>query len=312
MLFRSLEQAISLYNPQQHRCQAILYGHEERGVTSLSYAAWTLWHLGYGDQALTVSHDALTLADKLVPPFSQAFALSFAAWFHLFRREGDLAREQAQAAIDLSIEQGFPYWLAMGTILHGWALIEQSQGEEGIMQMRQGLAAYLAGGAELGRPLFLSLLAETYGKAGQIDEGLTVLTEALALVNRTGERSSEAELYRLAGELSLQTNEPENRRAGETEKKKESPSFADSPIPRFPVSSPEACFLKAIEVAQKQQAKSLELRAVMSLVRLWQQQGKTTEAHERLSEIYNWFTEGFNTKDLQEAKALLEELGKKE
>src|SRR6185369_340716 len=148
------------YNPHQHRFQAILYGQEDRGITSPSYAAWALWHLGYGDQALATARSALTLAHKLAPPFSRAFAFGFAARLHLFRRERDLTKEQAKALIELSIEQGFSYWLAFGTILQGWALTEQSQGEEGIKQMHQGLAAHMAMGAKLTRPQFLALVAE--------------------------------------------------------------------------------------------------------------------------------------------------------
>jgi predicted ATPase len=156
-------------------------------------------------------------------------------------------------------------------------------------------------------------LAEAYGKAGQAEEGLTVLAEALAVVDKSGERFYEAELYRLAGELSLRMGERETGRRGEEEK------IAHSPIHPFAHSSPEVCFLKAIDIAQKQQAKSLELRAVMSLVRLRQHQAqdhaarntqhdsyaRLDEGHQMLSEVYNWFTEGFDTKDLQEAKALL-------
>ena len=220
----------------------------------------------------------------------------------------------------LATEQGFPLYLAQERSRQGWELAVQGQIEEGISQIRQGLDACRAMGTELWRPYFLALPAEAYGKVGQTEEGLSVLAEALAAVNRSEERMYEAELWRLAGELSLRMgeretgrtgnaeNEPEKRRAGETEKKQEQSPLPDSPIPRFPVSSPEEAFLKAIEIARKQQAKSLELRAVMSLARLWQQQGKKKEAHELLAEVYGWFTEGFDTKDLQEAKALLDEL----
>ena len=158
--------------------------------------------------------------------------------------------------IALSTEQGFPFWLATGTILRGWALAEQGQEEEGIAQMRQGLDAWRATGAELCRPYFLALLAEAYGKAGQAEEGLTVLAEALATVDKTGERFYEAELYRLYGELSLRAGERANGRTGEKSE------VAPSPARPVVLSSPEACFLKAIEIARKQQAKSLELRAV--------------------------------------------------
>ena len=177
-------------------------------MTCLSYAAWVLWFLGYPDQALKRSQEALALAAGLSHPFSLAFALGFAAVLHQLRREEQAAQERAEAVIALSTEQGFPFWLALGTILRGWALAEQGQGEEGIAQIRQGLAAYRATGAEIVRPYFLALLAEAYGKVGQAEEGLSVLAEALALVDKTGERFYEAELYRLKGELTLQQFSP--------------------------------------------------------------------------------------------------------
>ena len=199
----------------------------------------------------------------------------------------------------LSAQQGFPFLLAMGTIVQGWALAEQGQVGEGIGQMRQGVAAYQATGAEFPRPYFLSLLAEAYGRGEQVGEGLSTLAEALAMVDKTGERFYEAELYRLKGQLTLQQGQVSGSAFHGAD---------PHPLTRDPQAEAEACFLKAIEIARKQQAKSLELRAVMSLSRLWQQQGKTKEAHHLLAEIYGWFTEGFDTKDLQEAKALIEEL----
>ena len=173
--------------------------------------------------------------------------------------------------------------MAWGTIFRGWALAKQGEGEEGTAQIRQGLAAHRATEADLARPYFLALLAEAYGGIGKAEEGLTVLAEALDVVNKNWERFYEAELYRLKGELLL-ARSPENQ--------------ADA----------EPCFRKAIEVARWQSAKSLELRTVMSLSRLWQRQGKREEARQMLSVIYGWFTEGFETADLKEAKALLEEL----
>ena len=166
--------------------------------------------------------------------------------------------------------------------------------------MHQNLAA--RGAAGILQPCLPALLAESYGKVGRAEEGLTVLAEAFAVMDKTGECEHEAEMYRLAGELSLRNGESETGRTGDKK------IFPDSPILRFSVSSPEECFWKAIEIARKQQAKSLELRAVMSLSRLWQSQGKKEEARQMLAEIYGWFTEGFDTKDLQESKALLEEL----
>jgi predicted ATPase len=211
---------------------------------------------------------------------------------HHHRREEHGTKEQAEAAIALSTEHGFAQRMAMGTMLRGWALAEQRQGEEGIAQLRQGLTAYRSTGAELMRPYFLALLTEAYGKIGQVEEGLGALAEALALAHKNRERWYEAELYRLKGKLLLAQEGFRLQAEGCREKTEKA----------------EECFLKAIDIARKQQAKSLELRATVSLARLWQRQGKHHEARSTLSEMYNWFTEGFDTKDLQEAKALLDSL----
>jgi predicted ATPase len=208
---------------------------------------------------------------------------------HQFRREGQLFQEQAEAAITLSTEQGFPHWLAVGTLLRGWALAAQGQGAEGVAQMHQGLAARRAAGAELGRPLLLALLAEAYRGMGQAEEGLALVAEALAVVNNSGERHWEAELYRLKGELLLEQGGTRRQANGN----------------RQPWGEAEACFHQALDIARYQQAKSWELRAAMSLSRLWQRQGKRAEARELLAPVYDWFPEGFDTADLQDAKALL-------
>jgi len=282
-----LEQAIALYDPQQHLRSTVGIYFDPR-VLCRSYAAHTLWTLGYPDQGLKRSKEAVALAAGLSHPLTLTEAWWFAASVHGLRREGQRAREQVEAAMTLATEQGFPTWLAFGAIVRGGALAEQGQEEEGIRQMRQGMAAMQATGSEAGK-FFLTYLAEAYRRVGQTEEGLSVLAEALAFANKTGRRVDEAELYRLKGELTLKQS---GVRGPESEVQKEA----------------EACFLKAIEIARKQQAKSLELRAVMSLARLWQQQGKKEEARQLLAEVYGWFTEGFDTKDLQEAKALLEEL----
>jgi predicted ATPase len=163
-----------------------------------------LWSLGYPDQALKRSHEALTLAQELSHSFSVAFALHNVAILHRYRREEHLIQERAEALFALSTEQGFPDYVAAGTIWLGWILIMQGRPEEGIARMRQGLAAYRATGAGLQWPSILVLLAETYGKRGQPEDGLAVLAEALSIVNKTGERFYEAELYRLKGQLTLQ------------------------------------------------------------------------------------------------------------
>jgi class 3 adenylate cyclase/predicted ATPase len=278
----NLEEGIALYDPQKHRSHAFVYG-QDPGVACRSSGAWPIWMLGYPDQALRSVHEALTLAQKLTHPFSQAYALVHAAIVHQFRREAQEVQERAEALIALSTEHGFPHWLAYGTILRGWALVVHGEGKEGIAQMRRSLATYRATGAELHRPYFLSLLADADGRVQQIEEGIAAVNEALDTVNKTQERHWEAEHIRCKGELLLMK---QGQKTGEAEK----------------------CFRQALETARRQQAKSLELRAAMSLSRLWQQQGKQEVAHQLLADIYGWFTEGFDTADLKEAKVLLEEL----
>jgi predicted ATPase len=199
-----LEQGIGLYDPQLHYSPTFYYWCDP-GVLCRGFAAKTLRLLGYPDQALKRSHEALTLAKDLSHPQSVAFALYVAGVLRHFRREGHAAQERAEAEIALSSEQGFPLWLAWGTMLRGCALAEQGMGEEGIAQIRHGLAAFRDTGSGLLLPYCLALLAEAHGKAGQAEEGLTVLTEALAVVDKTGERFYEAELYRLKGKLVLQS-----------------------------------------------------------------------------------------------------------
>ena len=248
-----------------------------------SYAAWTLWYLDYPDQGLAQNDEAVTLAQQSANPYSLAYALSLAAVFHQFCRKGRASQERAAAAIVLATEQGFPYWRTLGSMPHAWALAQQGQAREGIEQLRQGLMAWQAIGGGLLRPYFLALLAEAYGTMGQPAAGLTVLAEALTFADKTGERFYEPEFHRLRGALLLQQSADNH---GEV----------------------QACFHRALDVARSPQARSLELRTATSLSRLWQQQGKRHEARQLLDEVYGWFTEGFDTADLQEAKALLEEL----
>jgi len=212
------------------------------------------------------------------------------------------AQEQTAALLTLTHEQGIPQFSAMGTILQGWVLAEQGHQEEGIAQIRQGMAGLRATRQELGRPYFLALLAEAYSAGGQVEEGMSVLTEALEITHNTGECMHQAELYRLKGTLTLQKFQVSGSKFQVTSPQHPAPSTQAE-------AEAEACFLKAIEIARRQSAKSLELRAVMSLSRLWQSQGKKKQARQMLAEIYGWFTEGFDTVDLQEVRALLEELG---
>ena len=275
---RHFTQGLALYDPQQHRTSTFLYG-EDGGVMCQSFAARALWFLGYPDQALARSHEAVTLAQQIVHPFSLGFALIFAAMIHQHRREVRAVHERAETVISLALAQGFPFWLAQGAILRGWTLAQQGQAQAGIEQIHQGSNAFRATGAEINQSYFLGLLAEAHGTLGEPETGLRMLTEALAL----GERWYKPELYRLKGALLLQQNSDNHAEA-------------------------KTCFQHALDIARSQQAKSLELRAARSLSKLWQQQGKRQEAHDLLAPVYGWFTEGFDTADLKDAKALLDEL----
>ena len=277
-----LEQGLALYDPQEHRPLAFRYG-LDLGVWCLSYVPHPLWLLGYPDQALQRSREALTLAQELSHPVSLAAALFYRAITHYWRRESDAVQECAEAAIALASEQGFALYLAVGTAMRGWALSMQGRAEEGTTQLRQGMAALQAMGVKLDSPRFLGMLAEAHDGIGQAEEGLRLLAEALRVADNTGEHYYKAELCRLKGDLLLAQSSAQMDEA-------------------------EACFRQALDIARQQQAKSLELRAAMSLSRLWQRQGKRTEAYELLAPVYSWFTEGFDTADLQDARALLETL----
>ncbi len=278
-------QACSLYDPEQHRAQMALFG-IDLGVFALSYMAHTLWCLGYPEQALHTSHEAVALSQKLSHPFSLTVALAYAAMLYQFRWQRHAARERAEATVALCKEHGFDYYLAWGTIVQGWVGVESGEVEDGMAEMQQGLAALRATGSGLRLPYYRALLAAAFGKTGHIAEGLRALDEAFAEVEQTGERWLEAEIYRLKGELLLH---------GE-----HGVRHAEMP--------PEECFLRALSIARNQQAKSWELRTATSLARLWQSQDKRQDAVDLLAPVYKWFTEGFDTADLREAQALLEEL----
>jgi predicted ATPase len=275
-------QALALYDPQAHRALAVRYG-LDLGVGAGSYLARALWSLGFPAQALQHSQAARTLAQAVAHPWSLAQALVHAARVYQYRREVPAVHAQAAAATTLATAQGFASWAARGTVLHGWALAMQGQSEAGLAEIRQGLAADLATGDTVYRPYFLGLLAEASGVGGHPDEGLAALAEARAVMDTTEARVYAAELYRLTGALLLQQAVPDAAQA-------------------------ETCFHQALAVARHQQAKSWELRAATSLVRLWQSQDKRQDAYALLAPVYEWFTEGFDTADLQEAKGLLDAL----
>jgi predicted ATPase len=277
-----VEEGIALYTSEQNRALVLPIG-QDPGVACRAFAALILWLLGYPDHALTRLHDALALALELAHPYSLGFARVWATLVSQFRRDVSAVHEQADATVTLSTEQGFPVWAALGTSLRGWALAMQGQREAGMAQVRQGITALQATGQALNIPYLRTLLADVSAHLGHTADGLQALAEAYTLVEQQEERWWEAEVCRLRGVLLL-------RQTG------------------TPQAEAEAWLQRALDVTRRQEAKSLELRAAMSLGRLWQQQGKWTEAHELLAPIYGWFTEGFDTADLQEAKALLEEL----
>jgi TolB-like protein/predicted ATPase len=273
---------LAIRNLQPQNGEAVIYAGENPLMIGLFMGAASQWYLGYPEQALQQSREALALARQDASPFGLALATFLAAELHISRREHQHVRELAEDCLALSTEHGFPQWLANGNICRGWALVAAGQEAAGVAQMREGLTAMHAFEADLGRSRYLALLGEACGATGQLAEGLSLLAEALDFAEQSGDRFFEAEIYRLRGELLLQSEATQ--------------------------AEVEECFHQAIKVAQRQEAKSLELRAVMSLARLWQRQGKITEARQMLAEIYGWFTEGFDTADLKEARALLDEL----
>jgi TOMM system kinase/cyclase fusion protein len=277
-----LEAGIARYTPDQSRALMFRMGLDP-GVGCRAYAAWTLWVLGYPEQALAHLHDALALAHELSHPYSLALVRWWAAYVYQWRRDVPAVYAHAEAAVVLATEQGFPLWEAAGMSLRGWALALQGESEAGLVQVRQGIAAWRATGAAMLVPYYGTLLADVAAHAGHTADGLQVLAEAYALVEQQEERWWEAEVCRLRGVLLLkQTGTPQEEA--------------------------ETWLQRALDVARRQQAKSLELRATMSLARLWQSQGKRAEAHELLASVYGWFTEGFDTADLIEAKTLLDEV----
>jgi len=276
------EMAFSLYDGERHRALAFLFG-IDLGVAALSYTAETLWYLGYPDQALKTGNEALALAQELSHPHTLAFAKFFFGIVSQFRREVLVARETAESAIAVSAEHGFAAQLALTSLQRGWAMANLGHYENGIMQMQEARAAIRATGSELGWPHYLNLAADAYTLAGCIEEGLTAVTEAFAFADEHEDCLNEGETHRLKGELLL-------RKDG---------SNADA----------SDCFERSIQIALSQSSKSYELRATTSLARLLAKQGRRGEARTRLAAIYNWFTEGFDTADLKDAKALLDELG---
>jgi predicted ATPase len=248
---------------------------------SYAYGSWCWWLLGYPDQALRFGDEALSIADRVQHGYSRVRGLYWNSAFHAYRREWPIVEERAAAAISSAQERGLAMVVAVGRIMRGAARAILERRDEAVAEIREALTAYRATGARFQSTYHLILLAQALAACGRRDEGGAVLREAAALVEETGERCFEAEIYRLEGNLLLDKN-------GSAEA--------------------EACYVKALDVARAQEARSLELRAAGDLARLWAGQGRRGEARELLAPVYGWFTEGFDTLDLKEAKALLDEL----
>ncbi|CAG2152465.1 hypothetical protein LMG31506_04623 [Cupriavidus yeoncheonensis] len=282
-----MEQVLALQRPDQSSYEFLLGYGRDPAVHAMATLGWILWYQGLPDLARARSLEALALARQRPDAFNLALCLIFAAEVHLCRREVQQVREFAEAAIAISGEQGFPIYLAWGVVLQGWTVAECGDHQAGIAQMRQGLDAYAATGASLARPSLLGLLADAHGMAGEYRAGLALLDEAMPLAEHTGERLDVSTLLRLKGELIL----------------------AESDDGRLARDEAEACFRKAVAIAREQGARSLELRAALSLARLCCRKGKPEAARQVLAGIYGAFREGFDTADLQQARALLDELG---
>jgi tetratricopeptide (TPR) repeat protein len=275
----TLERGLAYYNPERFRDLAYLYG-EEFGVTASAYLGVALFLLGYPDQGLARMRKALDITEALAHPHVMAMALYAITFLHLLRREGQPAEVLAERGITLCDAKGIPLWRAVLSINHAHALTLQGRVREGIAEGPRSLAAYRAMGARLFVPFLLAQVAEMHLLAGQVEEGLAVVPEVQLAMDDTGEHKVEAEMYRLRAELLA-------RQGHEAEA--------------------ETDWQQALAVARRQQTRSFELRAALGLCRLWRRQGKRDEARRLLGDIYGWFTEGFDTPDLQEAKALLEE-----
>jgi class 3 adenylate cyclase/predicted ATPase len=271
------ERAIALYDPGQHRR---LLG-SDQGIPALNHSAWNLWYLGQPDAALARAREAASLAHRLNDPFGLAYVLFFETALHWWRRDLAAVRERAAEVVALSETQGFPLWLGLGRALHAAARVVT--GNAGALpEVLNGMVLVGETGSQANAPSFLAVLSDAQRAAGQLAEAQGTVATALAVAAQTGQPFFDADLHRLDGDLLLATGGPADEAA--------------------------ARYHRALAIAREQGARSLELRAATSLARLWRDQGKRAEARDLLAPVYGWFTEGFDTRDLIDAKALLDEL----
>jgi class 3 adenylate cyclase/predicted ATPase len=300
------EQGLESYIPESHHQPLVSAYGFDGGMNCHNFLACALWYLGYPQRAVTAANTGLSLARALAHMPSLSVSMMWNILLGQFRQDPQAIQNLIDELITVGATHGLKSQFVVGTILQGWRRVHEGHGEDSLRQLQNGINLMRASGQITMRPFLLALLAETAYLMGHREQGLAAIMEALAEVAKTGERFYEAELYRLKGELTLQKG-ARDWGLGVGSLSPQAPSLKPQD-PSSVVEEAEGYFRKAINVAQQQHAKSLELRASVSLARLWQRQGKQTQAHQMLSEVYNWFTEGFDTKDLQEAKALVDVL----
>jgi predicted ATPase len=272
---------IATYDPDQHHSLTYIYTGHDPGVCCRTYSAEMLWLRGYTDQALDRGREAMALAERVAHPLTRVLALATCSYVHLLRREAKEGRRLLDRLIPLATEFGFPLSISMGKFQLGWALAEEGYAAEGVKEMREGIAAITATGAAMGMPFLLCILARACGETGETSEGLDLLEGAIAIA-QSGAKCKLAELLRTKGDLLLRLNPSDG--------------------------AAESWLRQAVTMAHEEDTKSLELRATLSLSRLYHGEGRNREARELLTPVYAWFTEGLNTRDLLDAKELLDQL----
>jgi predicted ATPase len=277
------DQAIALYNPDEHRTLATRFGQTDMGVVSLGFRSLALWLLGYPEAALADTQHAIRLTRQIGQAATLMFALNLVSRIYIECGNYSAARRLADELIALAIEKDSLFWNAYGTMIHGVLLAMTGEVSNAVQTLTTGMTALRSTGATVFTPSYLSFLARAYADVGQFDEAKRCIDEAITLVDESKERWCEADIHRVAGEIARTSPERELPRA-------------------------ESYFSRAMAIARAQQAKSWELRAAMSMARLWRDQGKRDAARELLAPVYGWFTEGFDTLDLKETKALLDEV----
>ena len=302
-----IETGISRYNPHQHPVHAFFHYLADPGMTLHAYAAPLMWCLGYPEQAIKKLQESQQMGEERPHPFSKVISLHFGALMYQQRKNVEKVNEYATELIAICKEHGFTVWEPTGRIMKGWALLQDPQhtNEEAINLIRDGIVGWESNRSRMLRPVYLGILAQAYLQTGMIQDGLQTIKEALDAVDESGERTNEAELYRLKGELLIRENKllKETDKDAYKQKNKKCHSLYESEA--------EVCFEKAINIAQRQEAKSWEIRTVVSYSKLLIAQNRHDIAYQKLETIYDWFTEGFDNVDQKEARALLHKLSQK-